>query len=73
MNQFVFSAFFVAAALAGSLHNATATNDQSNRANCLAASRGEPQRASDGRKAGCDYARGAAGRSPANRFEPSKV
>ena len=73
MNRSAFSVLFVAAALAGSLHNATATNDQSNCANCVATRGGEPQRASDGRKAGCDYARGAAGRSPANRFEPSKV
>ena len=49
------------------------TNDQSNCANYLATCRGKPQRASDGRKAGCDRTRGAAGRSTANRFEPSKV
>ena len=73
MNRSAFSALFVAAALAGNLPQCDRANDQFNRANCVAACRGEPHRASDGRKAGCDYARGAAGRSPANRFEPSKV
>ena len=55
--------------------NCEGTDDQSNCANCFDPSRGEPQRASDGCKAGCNYARGtaAADRSPANRVEPSKI
>ena len=72
MNRSTFSAFFVAATLAASLHNATAQAINATMQTAVAPRGGEPQRASDGGKAGA-IARGAAGRSPANRFKPSKV
>ena len=73
MNRSAFSAFVVAAALGGNLHNATGQMINPTVQTTSPRVVAEPQRASDGSKASCDAARGAAGRSPANRFEPSKV
>ena len=73
MNRSAFSALFVAAALAGSLHNATGQmiNPTVQTASTrVVASRSAP---ATGSKASCARARGATGRPAANRFEPSKV
>ena len=63
MNRSAFSALFVAAALAGNLHNATGQMINPTVQTASTACRGEPQRASDGGKACCDRTCGAADRS----------
>ena len=73
MKQFAFSAFFVAAALAGGLHNATGQAINATVQTAVASRGREPQHANDSSKARCDRAGGAPSRSLANRFEPSEV
>ena len=73
MKQFAFSAFFVAAALAGGLHNATgqAINATVQTASPRVAA--YSQRASEAAKPVATAGNCAASRSSASRFEPSKV